>query len=145
MNATPIHISKISIDTPVHVVSDFYKNSIAPLKSVLQLSVGCQCYVPSGRGGVFKVTCQSINAGVIALSCEREGEVLDYVISLHAPVMSDVAFTDLFSSLQSKDLDKVQRIALFKAEEQGYMNIQSYSQYSLSSWGRARAKQLGLY
>lgn len=144
MNATPIHISKISIDTPVHVVSDFYKNSIAPLKSVLQLSVGCQCYVPSGRGGVFKVTCQSINAGVVALEHKETNDVTLYTIDLHAPVMNDESFTQLYESLKSKVMNKKQRAALYESELQGYMNILSYTQYNLTASGRERAKQLAL-
>jgi hypothetical protein len=142
MSTANIHISRITIDTPIHVVSDFYKNSIAPLKSVFNLKAGVKCYVPSGRGGVLPVTCKSIDAGVITL-CDGTDE--PYVIDLHAPVMNDETFTSLYNSINSKHLNKSQRHDLYVGEKQGYINIQSHTQYGLSKTGWKRAKQLNLY
>jgi hypothetical protein len=144
MNTILLHISKVKLDTPIHVVADFYKNSIAPIKSVLALTVGCKCYVPSGLGGVISVTCKSINAGVITLTHKEANEITHYRIELHAPVMEDKSFTLLYESLKSKVMNKEQRASLYVAELQGYMNILSYTQYNLTSIGRERAKQLGL-
>ena len=144
MTAVTIHISKIKMDTPIHVIGTYFKNSITSLKSVFDLTVGFACYVPSGHGGVYSVKCESIEAGVITLVGNQEGDITHYKIDLHAPVMSDTEFTNLFNSLKTKSLDNKQRSALYLGEKQGYMNIQSYTQYGLSANGWARAKQLGL-
>lgn len=140
-----IHISKISIDTRVQVIGTHYKTVIAPVKSVFDLTKGCKCYVPSNMGGVFSVNVKSIKAGVITLTGKHEGERLSYEIDLHSPVMDDSEFKALYHSLKLKVLSKSQRIALYVGESQGYMNIQSYTQYGMSKNGYARAKRLGLY
>lgn len=144
MNSVPMHISKVTIDTPIHIVADHFKNSIAPIKSVLALTVGSKCYVPSGLGGVRSATCESIDAGVITLVYQASNEITRYRIDLHAPVMDDKSFTLFYESLKSKVLNKEQRAALYESELQGYTNIRSYTQYSLTSSGRERANKLGL-
>ncbi|MFT5852274.1 MAG: hypothetical protein ACI87J_002250 [Colwellia sp.] len=140
-----IHISKISIDTREQIVGTHYKTVIAAVKSVFDLKIGCKCYVPSNMGGVFSVNVKSIMAGVITLTGKMEGERLGYEIDLHSPVMDDSEFKALYHSLKSNVLTKTQRAALYVGEVQGYMNIQSYTQYGMSKDGYARAKRLALY
>jgi hypothetical protein len=144
MNASIIHISNISIDTPVHVIGDHYKNSIAPLKSVLSLAVGKCFYVPSGRGGVLRVSCDSIVDGVVTLSHQSEGATSLYRVDLHAPVMSDADFTILYQALKQKNLPSEQRKLLYIAEQQGLVTCRSHCQFGLSKHGHLKAKLLKL-
>lgn len=144
MNSSIIHISQVSIDTPIHVVGDHYTKSIAPIKSVMAFSVGEKYYVPSVRGGVLPVICESIKAGVIKLLHKCEKDFTYYSVNIHAPVMDDQSFIRFYKSLSAKVLTKEERSTLYIAEEQGYLKIRSYTQYSLSPNGRERAISLGL-
>jgi hypothetical protein len=148
METMSLHISKIKTDVPVHVVADHWKSKVGELPSIESLTLGQKCYVPSGLGGVYSVTCESITPEKISFIGQHESIKGDiYECALNAPVMGDKEFTSLYNAIYKSKvpLTTELRKTLCKADLQGYVNIQSHTQYGFNSNGWARGKQLELY